>query len=409
MDSEEYLLTSTNCAQHWSCALYNPHTTNLIKTYKNGGITSAKTLQIIGDDYIIAAEQSKPILHVWQLNSQEVNKNARLILPEPTSCLAVCPKNVYIAAGIGRKLYVWKLDGKLLSVTKKHFQPITCLTFSSDGQFLAVAGDDGILLIYKLADLVAFNTSYTVQKNLGQVEPLHTITQNSMGITDMFTGKFGKKSRLVTVSGDQSCRIYTFSTGVLLLNLVANEPLMAVIIDLTCWNVFVGCLSGVIKQFSLKSPPRVLTKHLEDNTSTDFIGHNQAVKALSINMTNTILASGSDDKSVILWEIKSRQVLKKLEYNSVVTNLMFVKGFKNFTVESFKPKIILKNLERNVDEGNYNFVCAIYQNEDLELSDDENCLEKTQQRESLTVENRRLRTVNKQLYDVALKLSNKYK
>lgn len=114
----------------------------------------------------------------------------RLILPDPASCLTVCPQSTYLAVGISSKLFIWQLaSGKLLSVQQKHFQPITIIKFSSDTEFLLVGGQDGMLVAYLVGHIVSVVTNFMEQSDTGQAEPLYVKQDHSMPIRDIYIGK----------------------------------------------------------------------------------------------------------------------------------------------------------------------------------------------------------------------------
>ena len=77
MENQEYLLTSCQSSLQYSACLWDYNTKNIIKVYKGGGTVNPKTLEFVGQDYILSAEANKPLLHVWALNSQEIDKNIR--------------------------------------------------------------------------------------------------------------------------------------------------------------------------------------------------------------------------------------------------------------------------------------------------------------------------------------------
>ncbi|CAG9770769.1 unnamed protein product [Ceutorhynchus assimilis] len=409
MESREFLLTSSQDCQQNSACLWDYTTKNALKIYRNGGVVPPKSLAVIGEDYILTSEAAKPLLHVWPLNSQEIDKNIRLILPGPATCLAICPQNTYIVIAISTKLYVWQLSsGKLLSVQKKHYQPITCIKFSSDSEYVALGGEDGILIVYFLADLVAIHHSLLSQSSIGEVEPVYTKNDHSMSIRDIHIGTFGKNARLATCSSDFTANIYNLFSGDILLTIVFNQAFTSVLIDSPCWNLYLGSNSGLVKQFDLKKPPRTLTVHVENTASKDFIGHEGKIVAMGLNFTNQILATGGEDGFVYTWEITSRQILQKFEHKAAITNLQFVQNYANFFEQNFKPIIAIKPLERSVEQDSDDFTVAIIQKTDIDFSDDENSVEKEMSREKLEEENVKLRIANAQLFRAALEISRKY-
>lgn len=179
-------------------------------------------------------------------------------------------------------------------------------------------------------------------------------------------------------------------------------------LDPPCWHLFVGSDSGSIKQFNLKNPPRTLSQHVDEKTSLMFLGHKRKIVCLALNVTNTILASGSEDNFVYTWEIKSRQILKKIEHKSPITNIKFVASYHNFFAENFKPEIVFKSLQRSHD-GRTDFVVSRIQTEDIQLNESDMVQDIVRHNEELMQENRKLRAINKQVYDAALSIREKCK
>lgn len=366
---------------------------------------------MIGNDFVLTAERNKPLLHVWPVNSQEQIKNFRMILPEPANCVAVSPNNSYLAVGIGAKLYIWQIEsGKLLRVQQKHYQPVSCVKFSSDGDFVVVGGEDGILVVYNFGDLVNLHGNVLAQSEAGQVEPLYKKMDHTMAVSDVFIGSFGYKSRFVTVSPDHTCRLYSLLRGDLLLCLFFDEALTAAVFDGPCWNMYIGSASGKVYGFNLKSPPRNIEYHVNNDSKTPvFLGHERKITCLDLNMAGKILASGSEDSKVFIWDTESLQMLRQLELKSSITNLRFVLSSEKMFAQHFKPSIVLKSLERSLNPNN-NFTVAVIQNEDISFSDEEE-IEKSHHRperlDSLETELETVKVINHQLYEYMLKLTNK--
>lgn len=193
-----------------------------------------------------------------------------------------------------------------------------------------------------------------------------------------------------------------------MLTLVFNEPLTTILFDSPCWRLYIGTNSGTVKQYNLNNPPRSLTHHVETQHSKDFIGHKAKVVAMALNFTNNILATGAEDNFVYTWEILSRQILQKFEHKAPITNVKFVQNFANFSEQTFKPKMIIKQLGRSLEEDADDFTVTMVQSEDIEFSDDETSEDKKQSRKQLEEDNVDLRIVNAQLYRAALEISKKY-
>lgn len=186
-----------------------------------------------------------------------------------------------------------------------------------------------------------------------------------------------------------------------------NEQLTAITFDSPCWKLYVGTKSGLVRQYNLKNPPRTLNQHIDSEHCKDYVGHKGKIVGMALNFSNTILATGGEDHFVLTWDIVSRQILQKFEHNAPVTCLKFVQNFSNFHEQTFKPRMIIKALKRNVEEDTDDFVIAQFQCDDIEFSDDENGVEKEESRVRLERENVTLRVINSQLFNTALEISKK--
>lgn len=346
--AKELLLSSqAQNAQLISCCFWDYNNGNILQIYKHGGSVKEKSLNLIGADYVITAEVAKPLLHLWALNSQETLKNVRLVLPEPVTVLQVCPKGNFIAAGIGTKLYVWELcTGMLLTVQSVHYQPITCIKFSSGSECLLVAGQDGMIVCYQFSLLIS-NSGNKAQRDIQQLEPVYKRMDHPLAVTDMHIEKFGFKSRFASVSLDCTLRLYQLSNGELLLTLVYTNPLTALTMD--CFNIYVGNSKGSIQKTSLSLPSKTTEHHVKEDPF-EFIGHKGKIVALDLNIYNTRLASASEDSSIILWDIKSCQILKRLELKSIPSNIKFVLTSDAFFAQNVSPKKIVNSIQRTIED-----------------------------------------------------------
>ncbi|KAK9876054.1 hypothetical protein WA026_011164 [Henosepilachna vigintioctopunctata] len=404
MYSEELLMSTSesNCAIN----LWDWKTSNLVFHYKkNGGPISPNFLEKLGNDYIIGGNSKVPKLFLWQVNSHDPIKKFRLILPDIASCLAVCPNSCYLASGIKTDLYIWQLSsGKLLTIQKKNYQPITVIKFSSCGNYILVGGQDGLLNVYKLVDLISLDKSFLAQSIVGQTEPMYMKHHHNHPITSIHVGNFGMNSRFATSSIDQTVKIYELLSGELLLNLYFDNPVHSVVFDSACWKLFVGCSNGILKMFSLTGPQTNSNYNAmsEENGQKEFFkGHEKSVKCLCLNISENILSSGADDGFIIIWEIASRQVLKKIAQNSPITNLRFITNHNNIHIQNFKITTPVTDLdmELNLDK---NFGVKIIQCTDIEDPGEKFMQQQILKKQQYQSENLDLRARNQQLFQYCL-------
>lgn len=361
-DCTEILLTTDQTQNLGSASVWNYKAGTSLHYYKGGGILTSNSVAFIRNDYFIAAEKLKPLIHVWQINSQEISKQLKIVTPGPVNSLDVSPDGNYCIAGINEHLYIWQVStGTLLGNVAKHFQPIIKVKFSKDGNFVITAGEDGIVIIWRLGQLISNATI--------QLEPLHTLTDHTLSVRDFCVSSSTKSAYLITVSSDCSLKIHQINSGELLLSVIFNTPLTAVTCNPTGTQLFIGNTNGEIQQISLLNPPRNRTYHdLNSESSEIFMGHTKSITSLSVSIDGLSLASGSADNLVIIWHIPTKQKIKTLNHNGPLTNVSFFMAKKNMFVEEFKPLTILTPFKRDLSSNeNQSQIIEVIHSKDMEL------------------------------------------
>jgi hypothetical protein len=79
-----------------------------------------------------------------------------------------------------------------------------------------------------------------------------------MQVTGLHLTEGGVRSRILTCSEDQTCKVYSLSVGKMLLDVSFAVALTSVTVDAAQVNVYVGTAKGGIQTFSLLAPPRDL-------------------------------------------------------------------------------------------------------------------------------------------------------
>ncbi|XP_026751609.1 WD repeat-containing protein 18 [Galleria mellonella] len=349
----EVLITCDSNNPLWTTCVWDPHTGTNLMTYKGGGTAEMKTLSLIGNDYIAAVERTKPILHVWPLNSQQTVQGMRFILPGKANALAITRDGSFIAAGIDEKIYLWQTSsGNLLTIINRHYQKVVAIKFTADGRFFVSAAEDGMVMVWSLVAVAAHpEVEHIAQTIAGQHDPVYIFSDHSLPVTDLYISKTGMHGRLTTVSCDRLCKIYDLASGEMLLNLVFDVPLSAITMDVLELNIFIGTTEGKIHQFSLTNPPRSrdVLINIENNCST-FHGHTKIVNCLSVSLDGETLMSGSSDEQVILWHIPSLQPIRTIRHKGPVTNAFFTVNFPAIFEQDFSPNIILHSLDRTLEK-----------------------------------------------------------
>lgn len=348
----EVLVTSDSNNTLWTNAVWDPNTGTSLITYKGGGTAENRTLSFIGKDYIAAVEKTKPVLHIWPLNSYQTVQGMRFILPGKATTLAVSANGDFIIAGIEEKIYLWQTaSGNLLTIINRHYQKVVLLQFTPDGSYFISAGNDGMVMVWSLATVVAHSeVGVASQTSAGHHDPVYILPDHSLPVTDLCISKTGMHGKLCTVSSDRTCKIYDMSSGGLLLNLVFDTGLTAVTFDVLELNIFIGTSDGPIYEFSLTNPPRTRDLLVDTEEYFIFASHTYAVTCLSASLDGETLMSGSNDGQVILWHIRSKQPLRIIKHKGPVTNAFFTTNLPAIYKQDFTPEIILHSLERTLEK-----------------------------------------------------------
>lgn len=348
----EVLVTCDSNNTLWTSCVWDPHTGTSLMTYKGGGTAESRTLAFIGNDYLAAVEKTKPVLHIWPLNSHQTVQGIRFILPGKTNALAITRDGSYIIAGIDEKIYLWQLaSGNLLTIINRHYQKIILLKFTADGKYFVSAAEDGMVMVWALSTVAANpEIDLVVQTSAGQHDPVYIFSDHSLPVTDLCLSKTGMHGRLCTVSNDRTCKIYDLASGEMLLNLLFDVPLTSITMDVLELNVFIGTIEGTIHQLSLINPPRNRDQLVNENLSTIFQSHTKVITCLSVSLDGETLMSGSGDEQVILWHIPSKQPIRTLRHKGPITNAFFTLNYPNIYKQDYSPNIILHSLERTLEK-----------------------------------------------------------
>lgn len=356
----------------------------------------------------------KPLIHIWPVNSQEQIQGSRFVMPGKITALAISPDGNYCVAAVTETVHIWEIcSGRMVAVLSQHYQSVTSIKFTDDGTHFCTAAHDGMLLVWKLASVLAVNSNISQQ-----VTPLYSFSDHALPITDIYISKGGMRAWLASVSLDRTCKIYDLSNGVLLLNVVFPEPLTSVTIDhMDSW-LYVGTAEGNIYEFNLQSPPRMKEYHMtEANTKNKFVGHKGSVTTLSISLDGVSMISGGNDENVLLWHIRSKQLIRTLPHKGAVTNAFFTLASKAMFNQETKLTLITNNFKRMLDNNTSNddhVVEVLVKRAIIETTSNTPepsiayCPEKPKEDqllklENLQKENIRLHKVNMELFEFATK------
>lgn len=304
--------------------------------------------QVLRDSYLLAADLVKPRLYLWPLNSQTPVPDVRLATPGKVSAVACSPNTKYAIAAINEKLFVWQLcSGRLISTLTGHFQTVTTIKFNGDGSCFASSAEDNLIFIWSLGGCA--NSSHLSEDSC---KPLCTISTHSRPVKDICFGSFSNRSILCSVSLDKSLKIHDTSTGDVLLSIVFNEPLTTVCLDANESYVFIGTMSGSIRQFCLRNPTRNIDQIVTSKDYKPFVSHEVPISSLSVSPDGSMLLSGDDSGKVNIWDIGTRVITKQLSFKGRINIAVFSPAYDSFNAERLNPSLKVKTLQWNSTESN---------------------------------------------------------
>lgn len=348
-DLVEILFTSDNSDAQSTYSVWDHKTGNQLMLYRGGGATNLNGFSLIKYDFIISANSTKPLIHIWPVNSQEQIQNQRFVMPGRVNSLSVSSDGVYCAAGLADLVYIWHIPtGRMVASLGRHFQTVSVIKFTDDNSHFISAGQDGIVLVWSLSDVLSI-------PDRANIVPKHSFSDHTLPVTGIKVGLGGLRAMLYTISMDRTCRIYDLSQGQQLMNLVFQDGLTSIAVDRLETRIFVGCTTGGILEFQLTPPPRMMEYHLEEkDMQNKFVGHKGNVTCLSLSMDNETMASGGQDQNVIIWHIESKQMLKTIPHKGIVTTVYFTITPPNMFNPQKNLNLITGNFQR-VLEGSETF------------------------------------------------------
>lgn len=313
----------TDSTGEQSCvSLWNLSNGVLLKSFKNGACAK-NGVSFVGDDYVIAAQHQKQLLHIYDTHKEQLVK--KIVCPGKITAMAVSPDGKYCVVALVERVYVWQLcTGDLMAILSKHYQAVTCIRFVQDGSFFMTAGDDNLLLVWKFANVLQPKDPMS-NHNVCE-HPFHTLSHHSMPVKSIYVGVGGMRCRIATCSLDQTCKLFDLISGKMLCSFVFNVGCSAVTMDMPESRLFAGTMDGRIYIVNLYDK-----KAKETHVSSESIikAHTKEVTSLSVCMDGTKMLSGSLDASVKLWHINSQQCLRTFSFKGEVTNA-FVKPYPAF-------------------------------------------------------------------------------
>ncbi|ESO86637.1 hypothetical protein LOTGIDRAFT_166906 [Lottia gigantea] len=342
----QVLFTSDDSGQLWNSCVWDFSTGTGLMQYR-GGSSGAHSLSLLGNDYLIGGGGQKSVVNVWELQRKDQNQ-IKIILPGKVNCLCPSPDGNYCIVGIAEKIYIWQTSsGNLLKVISRHYLDVTCIRFTDDGSHFITAGDDNLVIAWCLPRTIS-STDFPLSKP----EPKYVWTGHSLPVKDVYVGSGGVRSRVISSSLDQTCKLWDMTTGELLCTFIFDDPIMSVYMDSAEFRIFAGSNTGHIYCVNLYGAKLQKERHITNKSDDEGIsiykGHSSKINCLSMSMDGSILASGSADCTVKLWDVYSGQCIRTLDHKGSVTNAFITSTPSNILNPDSKPFLVVQHFKRHL-------------------------------------------------------------
>ncbi|KAI0322860.1 WD repeat protein [Amylostereum chailletii] len=244
---------------------------------------------------------SSGVFGLWEMPSF-TNVHTLSISQEKISSVAVNPSGEWLAFGARKlgQLLVWEWQSESYILKQQgHFFDMNALAYSPDGQYIATGGDDGKV---KLWNTHSGFCVITFSQHTSAVSAVQFAGQGQV----LFSASLDGTVRAFDLVRYRNFRTFTSPSPVQFSSL-AVDPSGEVVaagstdsFEVFLWSVQTGKLLDVLA------------------------GHEGPVNALSFSPTTNVLASGSWDKTVRVWNVFGRShAVEPFQLNTDVLSLAF--------------------------------------------------------------------------------------
>ncbi|MEW5316242.1 MAG: hypothetical protein WDW38_007623 [Sanguina aurantia] len=289
--------------------------------------SSRNGLCCVGRDYLAAAQTNKDALHFFAHHKDQSVQRSFTV--ERTAALASSMDGTYLAAGgASGTIYLWEVgSGRLLRTWAAHYKAVSVLAFAEGGSVLVSGGDDTLVNVWLLADLLDVGLD-PMSAEYSRPQPLHAWCEHTLPVTSLAVGLGEVNAVVATVSLDRTLQLHAMSDGRLLLNARLPCALHCVALDPGEHAVYAGGSDGCIYEVSLtganggsgssSAHPQGASAgsgaSLSELSGGSHVqrmeGHSRVVNSLAVSLDGELLVSGSDDGTARVWDLRSRQAVQ---------------------------------------------------------------------------------------------------
>jgi len=238
--------------------------------------------------------------------------------------LAVSPNGKYLATGSwDHTITIYELDStyQWMSTLRSHQSAVTCLAFSRDSKYLLSGSNDYKAILWKINDAGLDFMQDTVFENV-----------HNSPITDVL---IGPGMRIFYTAGADG-KVVAIDRVKKKKRIIENKsPVQCIALSTNRRYIFAADETTVVKQYDAFG-----------KVIRTYEGHEDYVNAVAYALNNKFIATGSNDKTVKIWDPLSGKNLKTFEgHEWKVTCLDISRNSKYLVSGSSDGSAILWNIE----------------------------------------------------------------
>ncbi len=299
----------------------------------------------VSENHIFAAQADKAVIHVY--SREKGNQEATVPFPERIHSLAYAGVGtaLLVIGTAGGKVILWELaSGRQVTSAASHLQPVTCLTVTSNHDFIISGSADTNVHVWSLPNLMTFSQPSALSSGAAlRNVPVRTFSNHRSGISALSSGHSTTATNFaVSASTDSTCYIWAIdSCEILRVILLPSTPLCFQL-DPADRAIYTGYENGNIQCINLFKDLSKTSSALPESTynstnagpiqldpkdswsaSSSDIG---SALCLALSYDGTMLLSGHTSGKILSWDVAKGRVQKTVaNLGQIITNLIMLR------------------------------------------------------------------------------------
>ena len=260
---------------------------------------------------------STGVFGLWEM-PDFTNLHTLSVSQEKISSIAINPSGEWLAFGAKKlgQLLVWEWQSESYVLKQQgHYFDMNTVSYSSDGQYIATGGDDGKVKVWNATSGFCF---VTFSEHSAAISGVEFAKQGQI----LFSASLDGTVRAFDLVRYRNFRTFTSPSPVQFSSFAVDpsgEVVVAGSIDsfeIFMWSVQTGKLLDILS------------------------GHEGPVSSLSFSPTGNLLASGSWDKSVRVWNVYGRsRAVEPFQFGAEVLALAFRPDGKELAITTLDGQV----------------------------------------------------------------------